>query len=407
MAPMRRSQGRGEKQVSAFGVVAGVGGAVALGALLAGTYALLPVSAAGGWALYNNRSRKLERLQPVTLAEAHAHADSEGRFQSASALLQRIRESGIDPSARPLLWPLALGALEWHATDAERELASSHLSDNFWRLRSDVSQRVELGDSTFLRNQRIAWLDACRTALPAPQPLDDASMLPPTPGDASEAVASSEQPHERTLLRAQSLGHARLRWARQLACLLECQSILDEDLGYCQGMNEVAAAFVAVLDLPLALECFKRFVRSFRRCFEIAEGGVNVQLELVADVLESVDTELMQRLRQLECGDLKFGYRMIAVLLQRELKPGDQVDMWEQLFVDDSSLLLYAVAAAITKRRKEYIYKCRSSADVWELAVSQKEDLDAHEIIAEARKLRDIDGRLNHAGCSFDAALAV
>jgi hypothetical protein len=172
-------------------------------------------------------------------------------------------------------------------------------------------------------------------------------------------------------------------------------------------MNEVAAAFVAVLDLPLALECFKRFVRSFRRCFEIAEGGVNVQLELVADVLESVDTELMQRLRQLECGDLKFGYRMIAVLLQRELKPGDQVDMWEQLFVDDSSLLLYAVAAAITKRRKEYIHKCRSSADVWELAVSQKEDLDAHEIIAEARKLRDIDGRLNHAGCSFDAALAV
>jgi hypothetical protein len=117
----------------------------------------------------------------------------------------------------------------------------------------------------------------------------------------------------------------------RLANLLSAYAVHDPGTGYCQGMSDLAAPFVQLLgDDALAFACFERLMRRARRCLQRDhEAGVRAELDALGRALAETDPALWARLRALGAADCAFAYRMVVVLLRRELPLGEALTLWE------------------------------------------------------------------------------
>lgn len=158
---------------------------------------------------------------------------------------------------------------------------------------------------------------------------------PPSPAPA-EAVASGRVPLWRSPLAAATIGgaghvaSAGRRLMLRLVNVLSAYAVHDPETGYCQGMADLAAAFVQLLpDDALVFACFERLMRGARENFRHDEAGIRDQLERVARVLKDTDPALYRRLEALGAADCTFAFRMVLVMLRRELPLGEALTLWE------------------------------------------------------------------------------
>jgi hypothetical protein len=108
--------------------------------------------------------------------------------------------------------------------------------------------------------------------------------------------------------------------ARRLISVLSAYAAYDPEIGYCQGMADLAAPFVAlIVDDVEAFWCFERLMRRTRSNFSHNSEGVRSQLRMLGRVLEHKDHVLMHHLRHVGAGECLFAYRMVLVLMRREL----------------------------------------------------------------------------------------
>lgn len=85
-------------------------------------------------------------------------------------------------------------------------------------------------------------------------------------------------------------------------------------------MADLAAPFVALVpDDVEAFWCFERLMRHSRANFAHSGEGVRAQLRMLGRVLEHKDPVLMHHLRHVGAGECLFAYRMVLVLMRREL----------------------------------------------------------------------------------------
>ena len=112
--------------------------------------------------------------------------------------------------------------------------------------------------------------------------------------------------------------------ARRLVSVLSAYSVHDPEVGYCQGMADLAAPFVAVMpDDSEAFWCFERLMSTVRGCFVSGAEAVREGLGSLASVLSRSDPVLMHKLRHIGAGDCLFAYRMLLVRMRRELSLQD------------------------------------------------------------------------------------
>jgi hypothetical protein len=112
--------------------------------------------------------------------------------------------------------------------------------------------------------------------------------------------------------------------ARRLVSVLSAYSVQDPEVGYCQGMVDLAAPFVAVMaDESEAFWCFERVMSAARGCFVSGAEAVRDGLESLASVLSCSDPVLMHKLLRVGAGDCMFAYRMLLVRMRRELSLQD------------------------------------------------------------------------------------
>lgn len=116
----------------------------------------------------------------------------------------------------------------------------------------------------------------------------------------------------------------------RLVNILSAYAVHDPENGYCQGMSDLAAVFVQLIDDDaLAFACFERFMRDARQNFRHDEHGIKQQLMRVAKILQDTDPKLYKKLQSLGCEDCTFAYRMVVVLLRRELPLGETLTLWD------------------------------------------------------------------------------
>lgn len=203
----------------------------------------------------------------------------------------------------------------------------------------------------------------------------------------------------------------RIHHASRLVAILEAYAIYDPEIGYCQGMSDLLAPLLAVLEEDdVAFWCFTGFMRKARHNFRLDEAGIRRQLNMVARIIKYKDFRLYRHLEMLEAADCFFVYRMVVVMFRRELTFEQTLCLWEVMWADQAAnrpgiaksswqklwlgspptddLLLYAIAASVLQKRKliiesyssmdEIIRDCNSMAgqlDIWKLLD------DAHDLV--------------------------
>jgi hypothetical protein len=203
----------------------------------------------------------------------------------------------------------------------------------------------------------------------------------------------------------------RIHHASRLVAVLEAYAIYDPEIGYCQGMSDLLAPLLAVLEEDDdAFWCFSGFMRKARHNCRLDEAGIRRQLSMVARIIRYKDFSLYRHLEMLEAADCFFVYRMVVVMFRRELTFEQTLCLWEVMWADQApncagiaksswqklllgspptdDLLLYAIAASVLQKRKliiesyssmdEIIRDCNSMAgqlDIWKLLD------DAHDLV--------------------------
>ena len=158
---------------------------------------------------------------------------------------------------------------------------------------------------------------------------------PPQP-EPSKAVACGHLPVWRSPLATATIGDAphlplpTRRSMMRLVNILSAYAVHDPENGYCQGMSDLAASFVQTIeDDAMAFACFERFMRAARKNFRHDETGIKKQLSRVARILADTDPVLYRRLQTLGSADCMFAYRMVLVMLRRELSMDETFILWE------------------------------------------------------------------------------
>lgn len=169
---------------------------------------------------------------------------------------------------------------------------------------------------------------------------------PPCPGP-SEAVASGQLPLWRSDLAASTIDGAThltpnaRRLMMRMVNILSAYAVHDPESGYCQGMSDLAAAFVQLIDDDaLAFACFERLMRQARQNFRHDELGIQSQLNQVSRIISDTDPKLFKKLNSLGISDCMFTYRMVLVMMRRELPLHETLTLWEAKWATETLALL-------------------------------------------------------------------
>lgn len=215
---------------------------------------------------------------------------------------------------------------------------------------------------------------------------------------------------EAGLMDDELLEPSRRHHAARLVLILEAYTIYDPQTGYCQGMSDLLSPFVALVNEDFeAFWCFVKFMEFARHNFRLDEVGIRRQLNMVSSILKASDPQLFQHLEKLGSDDCTFIYRMVVVLMRRELSFEQTLCLWEVMWADwaaldnkrgrgtgrrrdrlgppSRDLLLYTIAAAVRKKRRTIIQDCSGMDELVRVCNTMAGNLDIWELLADAREL--------------------
>eukprot|EP00898_Chlorokybus_atmophyticus_P004847 jgi/Chlat1/5363/Chrsp35S08986 len=295
---------------------------------------------------------------PLSVAEWREVFDTPGgsadpkasRFEAA---LERVRQGGVEPSLRDSVWPFLLGvdsptqsAEDRKASRQVRRVQYESLRERCAELSfaannrdtavgspvatpaTDATGAVSLKHkplasgrdevSAFGEAQRIIWLDAVRTDPQAPaevswELVDDDGL--------EESAATSIALASGKLAGTDWMNNRQRQRAAHLASILEAYAAHDTEIGYCQGMSDLLSPFLTVFkDAAEAFWCFEHFMQQgVRNNFRIDQEGIHTQLAILGRILAFADPPLWKHFETVGASNCLFAYRMVVVLLRREM----------------------------------------------------------------------------------------
>jgi hypothetical protein len=352
---------------------------------------------------------------PLGEREWRAAADRDGRVgDRLDAVLRRVASGGVDPALRAEVWPLLLGLREpWHtAVEQEQRRRARRDAYRALRARCDELERLLAGKGA---TAAAAAPRAAANKTPGKPPPPGTFPDPPedlgthteaapviradVPRTAfqrgpfaahwrAERAAESDLDLDDQSNKAQTLSANRPTWqsaqAKRLAAVLSAYALHDPEVGYCQGMNEVAACFLDnVPDESEAFWCFAAFLDGFRSHFIIspspsrpdapgpgpgpgpgsgsgsnrrarARGGtVRDKLAGLGDIFRRCDPPMWKHVQLLGAQECMFAFRAVVVLLARELPPDETAFLWEALMAAGDHLEADAETGTGTERASD------------------------------------------------------
>lgn len=403
---------------------------VGVGVAVTAVAGVAVAAAVGGLLYYNDGKLPFFDLpfstrrhhSPLVAERWIASFDSEEGKLLDARFIHRVRAGGIEPSIRSQVWPFLLGVYDLDSNSAERDVVKLTKSEEYGELRAqcvkaaqtlipnpneedeededftkvDAVDTIPKEEEDFRTWQRIIRLDAVRmNAEWIPYAETQASVTFEEAARLSKAAGLMDDDH---------LEPPRRHHAARLVLILEAYTMYDPETGYCQGMSDLLSPFVALMDDDYeAFWCFVKFMEFARHNFRLDEIGIRRQLNLVSSIIQESDPPLFQHLGTLGCEDCTFIYRMVVVLMRRELTFEQTLCLWEVMWADwaaidnkcadkrdrlgppSRDLLLYVIAAAVRKKRRnilhysgmdELVRECNGMAghlDIWELLADARE----------------------------------
>lgn len=113
-----------------------------------------------------------------------------------------------------------------------------------------------------------------------------------------------------------------------LTNLLMTYMMYDFDIGYLQGMSDLAAPILYVFngDLVKSFWVFVEVMKLCRRNFEFTQNTIHIQLSCLYKLLKQTDPRLAQYLYENDCSNCFFAFRCIVCQFKRELMKNSDRD---------------------------------------------------------------------------------
>jgi hypothetical protein len=245
----------------------------------------------------------ISRSQPLNETEWKGYFDDEGRVSNVQEIKSKIFSGGIKDDIRSEVWKFLLGYYPWHMTQTERkELRDAKVEDYYrmklqWRtLSADQESRF----AAFKQRKDLIEKDVNRT-------------------DRTISYYAGETNDNVNILRD----------------VLMTYMMFDFDLGYVQGMSDLLAPILFVIDNEVdAFWCFVAYMERVNLNFELDQGGIKRQLSQLRTLLHAVDPHLASYLDTRDSGNLFFCFRWLLVLFKREFNYPQILRLWEIFWTD-------------------------------------------------------------------------
>ncbi|KAJ0110589.1 hypothetical protein Patl1_01743 [Pistacia atlantica] len=337
-------------------------------------------------------------------------AFSEDGHLDIAKVLRRIQKGGIHPSIKGLVWEFLLGCFDPDSTFDERTQLRQCRRQQYGRWKVECQNMVPIIGSGKIITAAIVSDDG--------QMLQDSSANNDSQDqDWHVNSAISDKKVLQWMLCLPQIGLDVVRTDRALVFyeseinqaklwdVLAIYSWVDNDIGYVQGMNDIASPMIILLENEAdAFWCFEHAMRRLRENFRCTTSsiGVQTQLSTLSQIIKTIDPKLHQHLEDLDGGEYLFAFRMLMVLFRREFSFVDALYLWELKqygkFVrknvksgqsdKQSALSVFLVASVLETKNKKLLKEAKGLDDVVKILGDITGNLDAKKACNEALKIQ-------------------
>lgn len=176
------------------------------------------------------------------------------------------------------------------------------------------------------------------------------------------------------------LGENEIEIIKKLEKILRAYCIYDQQIGYVQGMADLALPFAQIIPTEeLAFECFKSFLKHLRSNFLSmdTEMGIENQLNRLRDLITAANPILNDYLKfNRDSDSLFFAYRWLLVLFRREFSAVEVNRLWDVMLAAEEigiasieDYRIYFALAMLLSKRDCYMKNCSRFEDLLKVRI--------------------------------------
>ncbi|ELU18857.1 hypothetical protein CAPTEDRAFT_133182 [Capitella teleta] len=268
--------------------------------------------------------------------------DSDGRLVNEHQLRQMTFAGGVEPRIRRRVWSFLFGVYPFNSTTREREAIQSDHQAKYIAMCERWPKFLE--ESEFFHHDVPQHCDISAYAAP-PSPSSDLNIpfkMMKLQADihagqqkfdlkslvTSIQIIDKDVPRtDRNLTFFSGSSNPHLRVIRNI---LATFAAFNPNIGYAQGMNDILARFILVLQSEVdAYWCFSHFMERMKSDF--IEDGVLNKLHDIRELVLEIDPDLLQYLAEVHIDDMTFCHRWMLLCFKREFTFEDSLRCFEML----------------------------------------------------------------------------
>jgi hypothetical protein len=262
---------------------------------------------------------------PLSAKEWRESFDSEGKIKNVAKLRRIIFYGGVAEEIRKEVWKFLLGYYPFDSNAEERAKLDEEKKIEYNLYKSQwttITPKQEARYSLYRERQSRVEKDVVRTDRTHPFFKEESSI-----------------------------------YLKRLYDILVTYSFYNFDLGYCQGMGDLASPILVVMqDEVEAYWCFASLMETMEKNFQINSDGMEKQLQALSKLVKWMDRELFNYLYEHDSTNFFFCFRWVLVHFKREFSFDDTMRLWESIWSQHmgSNFHLF-LCYAILKMHKQHI----------------------------------------------------
>mmetsp|Transcript_43171 Transcript_43171/g.105608 ORF Transcript_43171/g.105608 Transcript_43171/m.105608 type:complete len:614 (-) Transcript_43171:10-1851(-) len=292
---------------------------------------------------------------PVERAEFNSWFDAMGRLRDADMLRRRAYFGGLSDGVRREAWKFLLGCYPANSTSAQRHELLQRKRKEYMLLQGQwksITPEQEARFAKFRDRKNRIEKDVVRTDRQQPLFAEDGA----------EGLQS-------------------------LRRILLTYTFYNFDLSYCQGMSDLAAPLLVVMEEEVeAFWCFQTVMDQVEGNFHKDQIGMHTQLQALDHLCKVVEPELHAYLAERECSNFYFCFRWLLILYKREFWFRDVLRVWEALFsrVRGDRLHLFMAIGILGRHKKQIMGQKMGFDDILKYVNGLASKMDWREVLADA-----------------------
>lgn len=270
-------------------------------------------------------SMKRIRPPPLSTEEFSTFLDGEGRLVDEAGFKERVFYSGIEPELRREAWKFLLGVYPAGSTALQRKRLMDKNRERYVVLKQQWESINKDQAKRFAK-----WRERKSRV--------------------EKDVRRTDRSHPFYAGREHNNQH--LQWLREV---LLTYTMYNFDLGYCQGMSDLASPLLYVMREPAeAFWCFVALMDQMEGNFNTDQRGMHAQLLALQRLVQMLDPQLHSFLDSHDCLNYFFCFRWILIDFKREFTFDEVLRLWEAhwcRYPAEHFHLYVAVAVLVHHRR--------------------------------------------------------